>query len=90
MREMKLELHSLAPNLATDILYDYFLLVTEQENGAFLMEHYGVAAASKATGERVQILNITASVSRINDLMERLARNQVSPIHLRDVIDDWL
>ncbi|MDE6107838.1 MAG: hypothetical protein K2F83_04085, partial [Oscillospiraceae bacterium] len=34
--------------------------------------------------------NITVSIPRIDELVDLLVRNQVSPTHLRDVVDDWL
>lgn len=34
--------------------------------------------------------NITVSVERIDQLLELLRRNCVSPVTLRDVVLDWL
>ena len=53
-------------------------------------ESYGVAVTSRLTGETASVRHITASIPRIDALCELLARGQVGPAHLRDVIEDWL
>ena len=90
MRELKLDLFSLYPDRQDTGPYDYSILVDEVNVGAFSCESYGAAVVSRLTGERSDVPNITISVPRIDALMELLVRNQVGPIHLRDVIDDWL
>lgn len=91
MRAMKLNLKNLYSDLsAEEIRYDYYILITECDMGTFQMESYGVAAVCPVTGEQAEVLDVTASVPRMDDLLDRLARNQVSPVHLRNVIDDWL
>lgn len=90
MRELKLDLFSLYPDRKDTGPYDYSILVDEVDVGAFSCESYGVAVTSRLTGERDHVPNITVSVPRIDALMDLLVRNQVGPIHLRDVIDDWL
>ena len=90
MRELKLDLYSLYPDLKLEGAYDYSILVDQVEVGAFSCESYGVSVTSRITGERAAVPNITVSVPRIDELVEKLVRNQVGPIHLRDVIDDWL
>ena len=90
MRELKLDLYSLYPDLKAEGAYDYSILVDQVEVGAFSCESYGVSVTSRITGERAAVPNITVSVPRIDELVEMLVRGQVGPIHLRDVIDDWL
>jgi hypothetical protein len=90
MRELKLDLRSLYPDLAEEGSYDYSILVEQVKAGSFACECYGVQVTFRATGERAQAPNVTVSARRIDELMERLVRNQVGPIHLQDVIDDWL
>ena len=90
MRELKLDLFSLYPDLEDTGAYDYSILVDQVEVGNFSCESYGAAVVSRLTGERSAVPNITVSVPRIDALMDLLVRNQVGPIHLRDVIDDWL
>ena len=41
-------------------------------------------------GEEASVRNITVRPERIDRLLELLQRNQVPPVALRDVIDDWL
>lgn len=90
MRELKLDLYSLYPGLESEGPYDYAILVDELDVGAFACESYGAQVTSRATGERAEVANITVSASRIDQLMELLVRNGVGPVHLRDVIEDWL
>lgn len=70
----------------------YYVLVGEMEvSNGFACESYGVkiADADNPT-ETVSVPNITTSVSRIDELMELLTRNRVTPAGLNDVIADWL
>ena len=90
MREVKLDLFSLYPDRKDTGPYDYSILLDEVMVGACAWVSYGAAVVSRLTGERSDVPNITISVPRIDALMELLVRNQVGPIHLRDVIDDWL
>ena len=71
--------------------FDYYILVDQMEFRAGLFcESYGIKVLSCATGEAECIPNITASVSRIDELAERMLRNAVSPATARDVVLDWL
>lgn len=90
MRELKLDIFSLYPDVKTDGPYDYSILVDQLDVGAFSCESYGAQVTARATGARAAVPNITISASRIDRLMELLVRGQVGPLHLRDVIDDWL
>ncbi len=90
MRELKLDICSLYPDLNADGPYDYSILVDELSIGSFACESYGACITFRSSGEQAAVPNITISISRIDALMELLIRNQVSPIHLRDVVDDWL
>lgn len=90
MRELKLDVYSLYPDLTDLGPYDYAILVDEVAAGGFQCESYGVRITSRASGECSEIPNVTISTSRIDELMDLLVRNQVSPVHLRDVVDDWL
>ena len=42
------------------------------------------------TGESAEFPDLTVSVRRIDELMELLVRNGVTPAGLGDVIQDWL
>lgn len=90
MREYQLDVPSLYPDLPTEGDYDYAVLVDTMPVGSFSCESYGAAVRSRRTGERAEVPNLTVSIPRIDALMEKLVRNQVSPTHLRDVVADWL
>jgi len=86
MREFKLDPSPLAPTCP----YDYAILVEEFPVGSLFCESYGAQITDRSTGEHAEVSNLTVDPARIDELMALLMRNQVSPLHLRDVIDDWL
>jgi hypothetical protein len=88
MREVKLDAESLWPGCGGP--YEYALLVDSLDCGRFEMESYGVRVSCPGTGEEARVENVTVSAERIDALCELLARNQVGPVHLREVVDDWL
>ena len=90
MRELKLDVYSLYPDMKTDGPYDYAILVDELDVGPFACESYGARVTNRSTGDRAEVANITVSATRIDQLMELLVRNQVGPVHLGDVVEDWL
>ena len=51
MRELKLDLYSLYPELKSEGVYDYAILVDELNVGAFACESYGAQVTSRATGD---------------------------------------
>ena len=70
--------------------FQYYILVDEMELGGGLScESYGVKVAGP-DGEEASVPNITVSVERIDQLLELLRRNCVSPVTLRDMVLDWL
>ena len=70
--------------------YRYYILVGEMAvSGGLAGESNGGKVVSE-DGEEAEAPNITISASRIDALMELLIRNSVSPVTLRDVIEDWL
>lgn len=70
--------------------YDYAILVGEMPVAAgFSCESYGVCIREQ-DGETEEIPNITASAGRIDELLDLLVRNTVTPCTLRDVVEDWL
>ena len=69
--------------------YRYYVLVGEMPVGGLSCESYGVKVVGE-DGEEAAVPDITISTSRIDALMELLIRNSVSPVTLRDVVDDWL
>ena len=68
----------------------YFVLVGEKQVGRFFCEAYGVKIENEATGESAEFPELTVSAQRIDELMELLVRNGVTPVGLEDVIQDWL
>lgn len=68
----------------------YYVVIDEMEvGGRFSCESYGVKVAEQG-GDSAIVPNITVSISRIDQLMELIRRNQVSPAGLGDVVADWL
>lgn len=71
--------------------FDYYILVDQMEmSGGFACESYGVKIAAPDRGDAAELPNITVSISRIDELMELLTHNVVTPVSLRDVVEDWL
>ena len=70
--------------------YSYSILIGEIEfQEGFFCESYGVRI-EESGGESGEIPNVTVSISRIDDLLDLLLRNTVTPCTLRDVVEDWL
>lgn len=70
--------------------YEYDILVGEMAvSGGISCESYGVRVAEDG-GDCMEIQNLTVSISRIDELLDLLVRNEVTPCTLRDVVDDWL
>jgi len=69
---------------------DYYIVVDEMEiDGAPACESYGIKVVGW-DGEEAVIPHITISIPRIDELVELLQRNGVTPVTLRDVVEDWL
>lgn len=62
----------------------YFLLAEESAAG----ELYGVQA--ELDGETAAVPGITMSQRQVQRLMAGLIHGRVTPVALRDVVDDWL
>lgn len=70
--------------------YRYYILVGEMAvKDGLACESYGVKVAG-ADGQETSIPNITIRAERIDELIELLIRNAVSPLSLPDVVADWL
>ena len=72
-----------------DCGYRYVILVDEMTVGGMSCESYGVRVTGP-DGDCAEIPNITVSAGRIDELLDLLRLNQVSPVTLRDVVEDWL
>lgn len=67
----------------------YTILAEEMAAGHFTCDSYGIRI-EKADGETACIRDITTSRARIGELFSLLVRNGVTPMQLRDVVEDWL
>lgn len=63
----------------------YYLLEEEPEGGG---ASYGVEV--ELEGESAAVPDLSPSRRRVEELADRLARGTVTPVALRDVVDDWL
>ncbi len=68
----------------------YSLLVEDIEVDGFHCESYGMAVEDTVSGEQSQARHVTVHAGDAADLLELLAKHQVSPVHLLDVVEDWL
>lgn len=90
MRELSVAQKQTQDEEGNTRIYDYSILVGEVEvSPQVACESYGVRIRGQ-DGEVSDVPNITVSISRIDELMELLVRNVVTPCTLRDVVDDWL
>ena len=55
-----------------------------------VFSNYGVMVSVPESGETASVRGVTLSGDRIFSLASKLARHRVTPITLRDVLDDWL
>ena len=69
--------------------YSYFVLVGEMDVGNFSCEAYGVMIRETG-GESAALPGLTVSAARIDELAGLRVRGGVTPVTLRDVVDDWL
>ena len=90
MRELTVAKKQAWDETGREHTYDYAILVGEMPvSSGFSCESYGVGIREQG-GEAEQVPDITISAGRINELMELLIRNAVTPCTLRDVVEDWL
>lgn len=69
--------------------FHYYLLQEDSVHEAAAIKEYGVMIRS-SSGEQASVPNITPDRLRIGALLELLICQAVSPVHLWDVLDDWL
>lgn len=90
MRELAVAQKQITDETGRERTYDYAILVDEMPVGrGFSCESYGVSVREQG-GEGERMPHITVSAERIDELMELLVRNTVTPCTLKDVVDDWL
>lgn len=92
MREIYIGTRNELSEDGNDFHFAYYVLVGEMTVASeFSCESYGVKIVNEERpDEAVSIPDITVDASRIDELMELLTRNSVTPIGLRDVVSDWL
>ena len=69
--------------------FHYFLTVETVQCGQFFCENYGVRICEEAN-ETAEVLSITTSALRIDELITLLVEHRVGPAGLSDVVSDWL
>ncbi len=90
MRELAVAQKQIQDEEGNMHVYDYAILVGEMSfSEGISCESYGVRIKSHS-GEISDVPNITVRAERIEELMDLLVRNVVTPCALRDVIEDWL
>ncbi len=90
MRELIVDQKQLRDEKGRLHTYNYSILVGEMAvSHCFACESYGVRICA-GDGEMAEVPDITVSIPRIDELMEFLVRNVVTPCTLKDVVDDWL
>jgi hypothetical protein len=65
---------------------DYYLLAEETTD---FFESYGVEICCES-GESACVRGITCSQNKILHLIALLMKHTVTPVSLRDVVDDWV
>lgn len=68
----------------------YALLVDDIEVDGFHCESYGLMVRDVDTGEETAVRHITVNSAQALALLSRVARLAVSPVALRDVVEDYL
>ncbi len=89
MQEMVVDRKNLEDEQGKQREYIYSVVIGERRLGGFSCEDYGVKIAETG-GAEAMAPDLTTSVSRIDELMDLLTRNTVTPVTLADVVSDWL
>lgn len=90
MKELFVETRAVEDEEGRVRRFDYYVVVGEMEmDGRFACESYGIKVEEQG-GDCALLPNLTVSVARIDDLVERMTRNTVGPAGAHDVVEDWL
>ena len=90
MRELAVARKQVQDEKGQTHTYDYTILVGETPVfSGVSCESYGVCIRGQ-DGEMEQVADITVSAARIDELIDLLVRNTVTPCTLRDVVENWL
>lgn len=85
MREIKhIEVQTHGEN-NRPLLLSYSVLVDK----LYQQEHYGIKVMDKSSGEFALAFDLATEAKPIYDLVEKLAKNTVTPTSLADVMADW-
>lgn len=90
MRELFLKTIAMEDQQGRVRRYDYSIIIDEMDVGPFACESYGLRVAERGSGEICAVPHITTSISRIDELCERVLAGGVTPLTLEDVVSDWL
>ena len=90
MRELLVESRPVPDGWGGIRVLEYSILIEEKRDGSFLCESYGVRIAERGSGNQSAVRDVTCRAARIDELVDLLARNEVRPGHLLDVVMDWL
>lgn len=90
MRELTVAKRQLVDEAGVAHDYEYLILVNELPvSSEIRYESYGVKIVEQE-GEGAEIADITPSSTRIEQLLDLLVRNTVTPCTLGSVVEDWL
>lgn len=64
-----------------------YIILTDKSR---VPERYGVKVVEGNSGEFAQITDLTTKTKRAYDLVDKLAKNAVTPTALADIVADWL
>lgn len=76
------------------VFLEYYLLITQLvgETGSLIGESYGVEAICRREGvmETESFADITIDRRKIEELISLLSKNNVSPVTMSEILEDWL
>lgn len=87
MREITYAAKQVKTDVGGLLALTYSIIVDSGEDGP---ESYGVKIDELNGDTHAMIPGLTVSRERIEDLMDKLSRNTVTPTALMDVLADWL
>ncbi len=86
MREIKYREITTHAEDGRPLSLSYLVLVDKSKQP----ERYGVKVVEGNSGEVAQAPDLTTDTKRIYDLVDKLAKNAVTPTSLADIVADWL
>lgn len=90
MRELLFQTKDLEDEQGSVRRYEYSILVDAMDVGPFSCESYGLKIEERGSGSVCEIPHITCSIPRIDELCRLVTAGGVTPVTLRDVVEDWL